>query len=89
MGGGLIKTPLIKVLRNLLKIVLIIFSPHLFLDGVMKYDFMDKYVYKKLDSEKIMFNDDPRISKKYENVLLKKMTALEKLVQFDENPHNH
>lgn len=49
------------------------------LDGVKVYDYQDKYNYKKLDREKIMFHEDPKVSKIYETALMKKMKVLEKL----------
>ena len=42
---------------------------------------MDKYEYKKFDKNKEFFADDITLSKKYEEMLMKKMNILDQLLK--------
>jgi len=44
-------------------------------------NYMDKYEYKKIDKNKVFFADDITLSKKYEEMLMKKMNILDQLLK--------
>ena len=42
---------------------------------------MKKYDYKKLDENKVFFAEDPLLSKRYEDMLMKKLKNMNKFVK--------
>jgi len=53
------------------------------LNGVITYDYSSKCTYKRLDPQKTYYAEDITLSKEYEQVLLKYLSKLKKILPKD------